>query len=156
MLYFFFYGCWTLNQKPFCFYQYTESEKFVTEADKWAHSLYSSIGGIFQLFVQFGNLKNNCFSWNVGKQRLWHGLRCDFSVLRTALSFKSLLLPINWRRFLFFLPTTIGFSSNMCLWLGLITSKCQCLLTIYFMFGRVLLNVNTRGIRFVLVLLGLG
>ena len=66
------------------------------------------------------------------------------------------MLPINSRRFPFLLPTTIGFSSNMCLWLGLNWSKCQCLLTIYFMFGRVLLSANTRGIRFVLALLGLG
>ena len=65
-----------------------------------------------------------------------------------------LLLPNSVRKFNTF--NLIGCSSNIFLWLGLNLSKLQCLLTICFKPGRVLLNVHTRGIKFVPALLGSG
>ena len=48
------------------------------------------------------------------------------------------------------------FFFQKCLWLGLISNRCQYLSTISFMFGRILRNVNTRGIQFPLALSDFG
>ena len=48
------------------------------------------------------------------------------------------------------------FFFKKCLWLGLISRRCQYLSKISFMCGRILWNVNTRGIQFPLALSDFG
>ena len=102
------------------------------------------------MFVQFSNLQK---SWRFERNFFfWYHMDCnkffffDIIFYVSILLFKILLPPINLHRFLLLLETIIGLSWKIFLWLGLIWSKYQCLLTISYILIWGLLNVDRGGL----------